>query len=104
MKFYLNIESQNPVGQLSGLKKLRKLFATEVKKVLTVIKSPFVFKKSRNQISLTSYKSITAITLKKDILIISPAILEYFLFYIFQEKKSTFIKVSLLKSYTSSSF
>ena len=103
--FKLNIECFEPLIFFKLFKKQHILFSKpEVKKLITVIKSPFIFKKaSRNQFELIKYNISIDLnsSFKKWV---SPFLLEWLLLLLLQENLSALTRVSLTKAYKNTTF
>ena len=95
-RYYIKVNTFEPLITLNILKKLKKInfFFFKKKKLITVIKSPFIFKKTRNQFYFMTYSVFINLTINS---IISPKLFENLISVLLKSGQSSLSKVQLLK-------
>jgi hypothetical protein len=102
MLYFIKISTFEPLNFLTLFKKIKKInfFFYKKKKLITVIKSPFIFKKTRNQFFLTTYK----VNLKMNLTFFSPKLFEFFLLSQFKKSLPILKQLDLVKIKKSNKF
>ena len=94
--YFIKISTFDPLTTLNILKKFKKInfFFLKKKKLITVIKSPFIFKKTRNQFYFMTYKLFIKLKINS---FISPKLFETFISLLLKSNPSILSKVQLIK-------
>ena len=95
-RYYIKVATFEPLFTLNILKKLKKInfFFLKKKKLITVIKSPFIFKKTRNQFYFMTYLILIKLNINS---MISPKLFETWISVLLKSGKSLFSNVQLIK-------
>ena len=102
--FLITINSISLVNALNFLKKIKynNFFFITKKKLITIIKSPFIFKKTRNQFFIENHKLFIKIEFNKSI--ISLKFFEFLIFFLLKSNIYNYIKVKITKKKISKIF